>query len=154
MTHFFDTELMNFEEGSPNFADGETAPESTFSTASNTENDEGVVATAQEASGHKGSEATVSGFYDDDEKHTFGTVKKDRNRPLSNFTFKFIKKVVSHHSSSTGYLVEVTPEAVGGDSDSDTEESATSSSRLCFFTSDSTMKKDKFMLQINHSLVV
>ena len=70
------------------------------------------------------------GFYDDDEDHTFGTLKKQK-RPLSNFTFKFVKKIVASHSSSTGFLVEVIPETVGDDSSSSSssESEDTTSSR-------------------------
>lgn len=64
------------------------------------------------------------GFYDDHENNVFGTMKKDKQgcqqRPLSNFTFKFVKKIVSSHSSSTGFLVEVIPEVVVcGESDAE-----------------------------------
>ena len=69
------------------------------------------------------------GFYDDDEKHMFGTLKKKQKRPLSNFTFKFVKKIVASHSSSTGFLVEVIPETVGDDSSSNSESEDTTSSR-------------------------
>ena len=69
------------------------------------------------------------GFYDDDENHTFGTLKKKQERPLSNFTFKFVKKIVASHSSSTGFLVEVIPETVGDDSSSSSESEDSTSSR-------------------------
>ena len=70
------------------------------------------------------------GFYDDDGNHTFGTLKKKQKRPLSNFTFKFVKKIVASHSSSTGFLVEVIPETVGDDSSSSSSDSEdTTSSR-------------------------
>ena len=74
-------------------------------------------------------ELTV-GFYDDDENHTLiGTLKKKQKRPLSNFTFKFVKKIVASHSSSTGFLVEVIPETVGDDSSSSSELEDSTSSR-------------------------
>ena len=66
------------------------------------------------------------GFYDGDENHTFGTMKMKQKRPLSNFTFKFVKKIVASHSSSTGFLVEVIPETVGDDSTSSESEDSTS----------------------------
>ena len=69
------------------------------------------------------------GFYDDDENHTFGTLKKKQKRPLSNFTFKFVKKIVASHSSSTGFLVEVIPETVSDDSSSSSDSEDTTSSR-------------------------
>ena len=68
-------------------------------------------------------------FYDDDENHTFGTLKKKQKRPLSNFTFKLVKKIVASHSSSTGFLVEVIPETVGDDSSSSSESEDSTSSR-------------------------
>ena len=55
------------------------------------------------------------GFYDNIEGGTYGTVKKGVKRPLSNFNQK---KIIS---TSTGYLVEVIPENVENDSDSDSE---------------------------------
>lgn len=61
------------------------------------------------------------GYYEDEVKHIFGTNKKEVKRPLSNFSFKFVKKVVSVHSASTGFLVEVTPETVGDESETDDE---------------------------------
>jgi hypothetical protein len=48
-----------------------------------------------------------AGFYDDFVEGTFGTVRKDVKRPLSNFSFGFRTKVVAKVPSSTGYLVEV-----------------------------------------------
>lgn len=57
-------------------------------------------------------------FYDDLDGGTFGTIKRGVNRPLSNFSFKFVSKIVAEDSTSTGYLVEVHPESVG-DTDSD-----------------------------------
>ena len=71
-------------------------------------------------------ELTV-GFYDDDENHTF--LKKKKKRPLSNFTFKFVKKMVASYSSSTGFLVEVILETVGDDSSSSSELEDSTSSR-------------------------
>lgn len=66
---------------------------------------------------------TISGYYDDDEQHRFGTInRKGLNRPLSNFSFKFLKKIVAVDPASTGYVVEVTPEYVGHeDSGSESE---------------------------------
>ena len=37
-------------------------------------------------------------------------MKKGVRRPLSNFAFKFLKKIIADDSKSTGYLVEVNPE--------------------------------------------
>ena len=129
-------------------------------------------------------------FYDDSDTNTFGTMKKDQKRPLSNFSFDFITKILAADSCSTGYLVDVTPERVGGDSTDSGDDTGiitrrykfklihiylvhgllfrdvilTSLSllvafwmlssfmcRKCFFTSDSTMKKDRFMQQLNRS---
>lgn len=44
-------------------------------------------------------------------------MKKEARRPLANFSFTFIKKVASTNSVSTEYLVQVTPEADGDDSE-------------------------------------
>ena len=52
-------------------------------------------------------------FYDDLDGGTFGTIKRGVNRPLSNFSFKFVSKFVAEDSTSTGYLVQVHPESVG-----------------------------------------
>lgn len=62
------------------------------------------------------------GFYEDIGR--FGTIRKDTKRPLSNFSFKFQQKVIACNPSSTGYIVEVTPEA--GEPDSDLENVLTS----------------------------
>lgn len=51
------------------------------------------------------------GFHEDVVNSTFGIMKKGTYRPLSDFTFHFLKKVVSEKSASTGYLVKVMPEA-------------------------------------------
>ena len=61
------------------------------------------------------------GFYDDIDGGTFGTLKKGVKRPLSNFNFEFKKKIVSSIPSSTGYLVEVVPESLDSDCDSDSQ---------------------------------
>lgn len=54
---------------------------------------------------------SFSGFYNDFEEGTFGTVnKRGVKRPLSNFNFKFKTKVIAAVPSSTGYLVEVSQE--------------------------------------------
>ena len=56
--------------------------------------------------------------------------KKEKiRRPLSNFTFTVESKVIGSHSSSTGYLVKVTPETIDvqQNSDSDDSDSDTSS---------------------------
>lgn len=53
-----------------------------------------------------------TGFHEDDEHHTFGVMKKGVYRPLSDFNFHFIMKVVSDKSANTGYLVKVIPESV------------------------------------------
>ena len=45
-----------------------------------------------------------TGYYDDISGGTFGTMKNDIKRPLSNFNFEFKGKVVAAKSSSTGYL--------------------------------------------------
>ena len=66
------------------------------------------------------------GFFEDAQRHTFGTVKKGQQRPLSNFTFKFVMKVVASNASSTGFIVEVTPESMGADSSSSESEDASS----------------------------
>jgi hypothetical protein len=66
------------------------------------------------------------GFFEDEVKHTFGTLKKDRQRPLSNFTFSFLQRVIAHTASSTGFIVRVTPESIGiEDSDDESEASHT-----------------------------
>ena len=51
------------------------------------------------------------GFHEESTKSTFGILKKGVYRPLSDFNFHFIMKVVSERSTSTGYLVKVLPEA-------------------------------------------
>lgn len=100
----------------------------------------------------------ATGYYDDDERHRFGTTnKKGQNRPLSNFSFTFVKKILAVSHASTGYVVEVTPECVGGEesgSESELEDSCNPGSRtkLCFFTSNSTMRKADFMEQLNSSI--
>lgn len=40
-----------------------------------------------------------------------------KRRPLSNFDFVFKRKIISSVPSSTGYLVEVTPEVLNRDSE-------------------------------------
>ena len=74
-----------------------------------------------------------SGYYDDDERHRFGTTnKKGQNRPLLNFSFTFVKKILAVSHASTGYVVEVTPECVGGEesgSESELEDSCNPGSR-------------------------
>lgn len=65
----------------------------------------------------------MTGFFEDEERHVFGTFKKDWKRPLSNFTFQFVTKVVATSASSTGYVVEVTPESItSGSYDSEEED--------------------------------
>ena len=68
------------------------------------------------------------GFYEDEESHNFGTVKKGVQCPLSNFTFMFETKIVATNANSTGFIVEVTPESIGGES-SDSESEGDASSR-------------------------
>ena len=63
-----------------------------------------------------------TGFHEDDDLHTFGIMKKGVYRPLSDFNFQFIMKVISDKSANTGYLVKVTPELI-------TETDSESSSR-------------------------
>ena len=58
-------------------------------------------------------------FYDDVDGGTFGTVKKNARRPLSNFAFKFVTKIIASDSRSTGYLVEVNPESLQGNESDD-----------------------------------
>lgn len=70
----------------------------------------------------------VSVYYDDSE--TFGTLKKDQKHPLSNFSFQFVTKIVAAHSSSTGYIVDVTPERVGGDTTCSSDDEETICRRL------------------------
>ena len=54
------------------------------------------------------------GYYDNFERHNFGVLKKNGNeRPLSNFSFEFVKRIVCSNSNSTGYLVYATPEEEG-----------------------------------------
>jgi len=55
-------------------------------------------------------ECIAIGFHEDCEHHTFGVLKKGVYRPLSDFNFNFIMKVVSEKPVSTGYLVSVTQE--------------------------------------------
>lgn len=43
-------------------------------------------------------------------------MKKDQKRPSSNFSFDFITNIVAADSCTTGYLVDVTAERVGGGS--------------------------------------
>lgn len=62
------------------------------------------------------------GYYEDEQKCTFGTFKKDRKRPLSNFAFSFLSKVVSQDPASTGFLVKLTPEGVGDEMDSEEDD--------------------------------
>ena len=54
-------------------------------------------------------QSAESGFYDDLEGGTFGTLKKGVRRPLSNFNFEF-KRMIVATSSSTGFLVTLIPE--------------------------------------------
>ena len=68
------------------------------------------------------------GFYEDEEGHTFGTVKKGVQRPLSNFTFEFVTKIVASNANSTGYIVKVTPESIRSE-DNDSESEGDTSSR-------------------------
>ena len=53
---------------------------------------------------------------------TFGTTKKGAKRPLSNFNFEFKKKIICSSPTSMGYLVEVIPENVENDPDSESEQ--------------------------------
>ena len=70
---------------------------------------------------HCSSNIYFKGFYNDIDGGTYGTVRKGVKRPLSNFNFNFQKKIISSSPASTGYLVEVIPENVENDSDSDSE---------------------------------
>ena len=65
----------------------------------------------------------MAGFYDDLVGGTFGTLSKTGvKRPLSNFNFEFCCKVVSAHSTSTGYLVRVIQEQEERESDGEDED--------------------------------
>ena len=52
------------------------------------------------------------GFYEDSNRNTFGIWKKGTYRPLSDFNFNFLMKVLCEKSIGTGYLVSVLQERI------------------------------------------
>lgn len=54
----------------------------------------------------------IIGFFDDKTHHTFGVIKKDIYRPLSDFNFDYLMKVKANKACSTGYMIKVTPENI------------------------------------------
>ncbi len=49
------------------------------------------------------------GFHDDLEENTFGTVKKGKYCPSSDFRFDLVAEVICDCTSSSGYMIDLTP---------------------------------------------
>lgn len=54
-------------------------------------------------------------------------MKKGIYRPLSDFNFEYLMKVKAIRSSSTGFLIKVTPERINNDQDNGEEHEGVSS---------------------------